>query len=157
MATAPDIKLKEGDKAPAFTASTSGGGRVSLGDFKGRQVVLYFYPRDNTPGCTKEACAFRDSHAKIQRKGAVVLGVSKDSVASHDKFIAKFELPFVLVSDEDTRIAQAYGVWGEKKFMGRKFMGMHRVTFLIDAKGRIKKIWPAVKPDRHAEEVLSAL
>lgn len=157
MATKPDIKLKEGDKAPAFTAATNGDGKVSLADFKGKQVVLYFYPRDNTPGCTKESCGFRDSHAKIKRKGAVVLGVSKDSVKSHDKFVAKFELPFVLLSDEDTKIAQAYGVWGEKKFMGRTFMGMHRVTFLIDAQGRIKKVWPTVKPDEHAAEVLAAL
>lgn len=154
-----EITLKEGAKAPEFTANTNGGGSVTLSQFAkiGKQVVLYFYPRDNTPGCTKEACAFRDSHAKIKRRGTVVLGVSKDSVKSHDKFVEKFELPFILLSDEDTRIAQAYGVWGEKVFMGRKFMGMHRVTFLIDATGRIKKIWPEVKPDQHAEEVLAAL
>jgi peroxiredoxin Q/BCP len=157
MAMKPDIKLKEGDKAPAFTAATSGGGTVSLAEFKGKQVVLYFYPRDNTPGCTREACGFRDSHSKFKRKGAVVLGVSKDSVKSHDKFVEKFELPFILLADEDTKIARAYGVWGEKKFMGRTFMGMHRVTFLIDAKGRIKRVWPEVKPDQHAAEVLAAL
>jgi peroxiredoxin Q/BCP len=157
MANKPDIKLKEGDPAPGFTAKTQGDGSVSLADFKGKQVILYFYPRDNTPGCTKEACAFRDSHARIKRKGAVVLGVSKDSVTSHDKFVEKFELPFTLLADEEARIAKAYGVWGEKKFMGRTFMGMHRVTFLIDAQGRIKKVWPQVKPDAHAEEVLAAL
>jgi peroxiredoxin Q/BCP len=131
MAAAPKIKLQEGDKAPAFTAPTSGGGEVSLSDFKGKQVILYFYPRDNTPGCTKEACGFRDANSRLKRKGAVVLGVSKDSVASHDKFIAKFDLPFLLIADTDTEIAKAYGVWGKKKFMGREFMGMHRVTFLI--------------------------
>lgn len=153
----PEITLQEGDKAPAFIAPRNGGGRVSLSDFKGKQVVLYFYPRDNTPGCTKEACGFRDSHADLTRKDAVVLGVSKDSVKSHDRFVEKFRLPFILISDEDARIAQAYGVWGEKKFMGRKFHGVHRVTFLIDARGRIKKVWPEVKPDRHAAEVLAAL
>ena len=155
----PEIKLKVGDKAPDFTATTNGGESVQLSHVAkmGKQVVLYFYPRDNTPGCTKEACGFRDSHAKIRRKGAVVLGVSKDSVKSHDRFMEKFELPFTLLSDEDTKIAQAYGVWGEKMFMGRKFMGMHRVTFLIDPKGRIKKIWPDVKADQHAAEVLAAL
>lgn len=157
MAEKPNIKLEEGDRAPDFTAPTNGGGQVSLADFKGKHVVLYFYPRDNTPGCTKEACGFRDSHTKFKRKGAVVLGVSKDSVKSHDKFVEKFELPFILLADEDTKIAQAYGVWGEKKFMGRTFMGMHRVTFLIDDKGRIKKVWPGVKPDLHAAEVLAAL
>jgi len=157
MAKKPDIRLKEGDKAPAFTAATHGGGRVSLSDFKGKQVVLYFYPRDNTPGCTREACGFRDAHDRFKRKKAVVLGVSKDSVRSHDKFVEKFNLPFLLLSDEDTKIAQAYGAWGEKKFMGRTFMGMHRVTFLIDEKGRIKKVWPEVKPDTHAAEVLAAL
>lgn len=153
----PEIQLKEGDQAPAFTAPGNGGGQVSLSDFKGKQVVLYFYPRDNTPGCTKEACGFRDSYAKLKRKDVMVLGVSKDSVKSHDRFVEKFDLPFILISDEDARIARAYGVWGQKKFMGRKFMGMHRVTFLIDATGRIKKIWPAVKPDQHAAEVLTAL
>lgn len=157
MAATPDIKLKPGDKAPGFTALANGGEEISLSQFKGKQVVLYFYPRDNTPGCTKEACGFRDHHAGIRRKGAVVLGISKDSVASHDKFVEKFELPFHLIADTETRIAQAYGVWGEKTFMGRKFMGMHRVTFLIGKDGRIKQVWPVVKPDRHADEVLAAL
>ena len=157
MATKPEIKLNRGDQAPPFTAATNGGGTVSLSDFKGKQVVLYFYPRDNTPGCTREACGFRDSHKQFKRKDAVVLGVSNDSAKSHDKFAEKFQLPFILVADEDTRIAQAYGVWGEKRFMGRKFMGMHRVTFLIDARGRIKEIWPEVKPNEHAAEVLTAL
>ena len=157
MSKAPEIKLKEGDKAPDFEASTNGGGRISLADFKGKHVVLYFYPRDDTPGCTKEACAFRDHFAAFKKKGAVVLGVSVDSVKSHDKFLDKFKLPFTLVADEDKKIVQAYGVWGEKSFMGRKYQGTHRVTFLIGSDGRIKKIWPQVKPEEHAEEVLAAL
>ena len=157
MSKAPELKLKEGDQAPDFTAPTNGGGKVSLADFKGRHVVLYFYPRDDTPGCTKEACAFRDHFAAFKKKGAVVLGVSVDSVKSHDKFLDKFKLPFTLVADEDKKIVQAYGVWGEKSFMGRKYQGTHRVTFLIGSDGRIKKIWPQVKPEEHAEEVLAAL
>jgi peroxiredoxin Q/BCP len=157
MATSLELKLKEGDEAPAFTVSASGGGRVSLADFKGRNVILYFYPRDDTPGCTKEACAFRDHFAKFEKKGAVVLGVSADPVKSHDKFVAKFKLPFTLLADEDKAMVQAYGVWGQKSFMGRKYLGIHRVTFLIGPDGRIKKIWPTVKPEEHAEEVLAAL
>ena len=152
-----ELKLKEGDLAPGFTAATNGGGRVSLSDLKGKHVVLYFYPRDNTPGCTKEACAFRDEFGALTRKGAVVLGVSTDSAASHDKFAGKYRLPFTLVSDENKEIAMAYGVWGEKTFLGRKYQGMHRVTFLIGPDGKIKKIWPTVKPAEHAEEVLAAL
>jgi len=157
MSKAPDLKLKEGDQAPNFTAPTNGGGTISLADFKGRHVVLYFYPRDDTPGCTKEACAFRDEFAGFKRKGAGVPGVSVDSAKSHDKFADKFKLQFTLVSDEDKKIVQAYGVWGEKSFMGRKYKGTHRVTFLIGPDGRIKKIWPQVKPEEHAEEVLAAL
>jgi len=156
MSKAPELELKEGDDAPEFTALTNGGSEVSLADFKGKNVVLYFYPKDDTPGCTKEACAFRDHFGQLQRKGGVVLGVSVDSVKSHDKFVKKFELPFTLVSDEDKKIVQAYGVWGEKSFMGRKFLGTHRVTFLIGPDGRIKKIWPRVKPEDHIEEVLAA-
>ncbi len=155
MSKAPELELKEGDDAPEFTALTNGGSEVSLADFKGKNVVLYFYPKDDTPGCTKEACAFRDRFGAF-RKGAVVLGVSVDSVKSHDKFVKKFELPFTLVSDEDKKIVQAYGVWGEKSFMGRKYLGTHRVTFLIGPDGRIKKIWPKVKPEEHIEEVLAA-
>jgi len=153
----PELTLKEGDKAPEFTAPTDGGGKISLSDFKGRHVVLYFYPRDDTPGCTKEACAFRDNFAAIKKKGAVVLGVSVDSEKSHDKFASRFKLPFTLVSDEDKKIVEAYGVWGEKQFMGRKYLGTYRVTFLVGPDGRIKKIWPQVKPEEHAEEVLAAL
>jgi peroxiredoxin Q/BCP len=157
MAKPLELKLKEGDKAPAFTVATGGGGKVSLADFKGQPVVLYFYPKDDTPGCTKEACAFRDHFAALKARGAVVLGVSTDPVKSHDKFIEKFKLPFTLLADEDKSIVEAYGVWGEKTFMGRKYLGTHRVTFLIGADGTIKKIWPQVKPDEHVEEVLAAL
>lgn len=157
MANEIELELKEGDKAPEFTALSSGGGKVSLSDFKGKSVILYFYPRDNTPGCTKEACAFRDEFAAFKKKGAVVLGVSTDSAKSHDKFVAKQKLPFTLLADEDKKIVQAYGVWGEKRFMGMKFIGTHRVTFLIGPDGRIKKIWPKVKPAQHAQEVLAAL
>lgn len=151
------LKLKEGDPAPPFTAVSSGGGTVSLADFKGKSVILYFYPRDDTPGCTKEACAFRDHFADFRKKGAVVLGVSTDPPKSHDKFAAKYKLPFTLLADEDRKIVQAYGVWGEKTFMGRKYQGTHRVTFLIGPAGRIKKIWPRVKPEEHAKEVLAEL
>lgn len=157
MAKELELKLKEGDEAPAFIAATSGGGKLSLADFKGRNVILYFYPRDDTPGCTKEACAFRDDFAAFKKKGAIVLGVSPDSVKSHDKFVAKFKLPFTLLADEDKAIVQAYGVWGEKSFMGRKYLGVHRVTFLIGPDGVIKKIWPKVKPEEHAAEALAAI
>ena len=156
MSTAPELSLKEGDKAPGFTAPSSGGRQVSLKDLKGRQVVLYFYPKDDTPGCTKEACSFRDHYEKFQKKDIAVLGISIDPVKSHEKFVEKFKLPFPLLSDEDKSIAQAYGVWGKKKFMGREYMGVHRVTFLIGPDQKIKKIWPKVKPEDHAEEVLKA-
>ena len=152
-----EIKLQEGDKAPDFSAATQNGKRISLADLKGRNVILYFYPRDDTPGCTKEACAFRDHFGEFTKKGAVVLGVSTDSVSSHQKFIEKFKLPFTLLADDEKKIVQAYGAWGEKTFMGRKYQGTHRVTFLIGPDGRIKKIWPKVKPEEHAAEVLAAL
>ena len=139
MANEPELKLKEGDRAPEFNAATSGGGRVSLADFKGKNVILYFYPRDDTPGCTREACAFRDSFAEFIKKGAVVLGVSTDSAKSHDRFAEKYRLPFTLLADEDKKIVQAYGVWGQKSFLGKKYMGTHRVTFLIGPDGTIKK------------------
>ncbi|HLP78605.1 MAG TPA: thioredoxin-dependent thiol peroxidase [Candidatus Paceibacterota bacterium] len=157
MAKAIELKLKEGDPAPPFTATTNGGGKLSLSDFKGQNVVLYFYPKDDTPGCTKEACSFRDNFAALKKKGAVVLGVSTDSTKSHDKFVEKFKLPFTLLADEDKKIVEAYGVWGEKSFMGRKYMGTNRVTFLIGPDGVIKKIWPQVKPEEHVAEVLAAL
>jgi peroxiredoxin Q/BCP len=157
MAKEIQLKLKEGDFAPAFSAATSGGGKISLADFKGKNVILYFYPKDDTPGCTKEACAFRDLFSEFKKRGAVILGISTDPVKSHDKFVEKFKLPFTLLADEDKKIVEAYGVWGEKSFMGRKYLGTHRVTFLIGPDGRIKRIWPRVKPEEHAREVLSAL
>lgn len=157
MANEPKLKLQEGDVAPDFTVASNGGGRISLADFRGQHVILYFYPKDDTPGCTKEACAFRDHFAGFKQCGAVVLGVSTDPVKSHDKFVTKFRLPFTLLADEDHKIVEAYGVWGRKSFMGRKYMGTHRVTFLIGPDGRIRKIWPAVKPAEHAAEVLAAL
>ena len=157
MAQAIQLTLKEGDEAPHFSAPTNGGGNVSLADFRGKNVILYFYPKDDTPGCTKEACAFRDQFGAFKKMGVVVLGVSTDPVKAHDKFVEKFKLPFTLLADVDKKIAGAYGVWGEKTFMGRKYLGTYRVTFLIGPDGRIKKIWPQVKPDGHAGEVLAEL
>ena len=154
---AKELKLKEGDVAPVFTAPTNGGGKVSLSDFRGRNVILYFYPRDNTPGCTKEACSFRDHFAEFKEKGAAVLGVSTDSAKLHDKFAEKYKLPFTLLVDEDKKIVKAYGAWGHKTFMGMNFLGTSRVTFLIWPDGRIKKIWPKVKVAEHAEEILATL
>ena len=157
MAKEIELKLKVGDVAPKFTVATSDGGKISLADYLGKNVILYFYPRDDTPGCTKEACAFRDEFAQFKKKGAVIFGVSTDSVKSHDKFVEKFKLPFTLLADEDKKIVEAYGVWGEKSFMGKKYLGVYRVTFLIGPAGKIKKIWPTVKPEEHAAEVLVAL
>ena len=151
------LKLTEGDVAPEFEAPTNGGGKVSLAEFRGKNVILYFYPKDDTPGCKKEACGFRDRFAELKKKGAVVLGISIDPVKSHNKFVEKYKLPFTLVADEDKKIVEAYGVWCEKTFMGHKYQGTHRVTFLIGADGRIKKIWPKVKTGEHAEEVLAEL
>ena len=150
-------KLRGGDKAPDFATTAQDGSRVSLSDFRGKKVILYFYPKDNTPGCTREACAFRDAFAELRKKGAVVLGVSVDSAGSHARFAEKFKLPFPLSSDEDKSIVKNYGVWGEKTVMGRKHMGTHRVTFLISPEGKILKVWPKVKPDEHAREVLEEL
>ncbi len=156
MPKVPEMKLKPGDKAPEFSARADDGSMVSLCDFEGKTVVLYFYPKDNTSGCTREACAFRDSFAAFRKRGAVVLGVSTDSAKSHAGFRKKYQLPFTLLADEDKRMVQAYGVWGEKSFLGRKYMGTHRVTFLIGPDGRIRHIWPKVKPEEHAQEVLAA-
>jgi thioredoxin-dependent peroxiredoxin len=157
MAAEIELKLKVGDKAPTFTVATNGGGKISLADYKGQNVILYFYPKDDTPGCTKEACAFRDHWDDFKKAGAVILGVSTDTVKKHDKFIEKFKLPFTLLADEDKSIVQAYGVWGPKTFMGVKYTGTSRVTFLIGPDGKIKKIWPKVKPAEHVAEVLAAL
>ena len=149
-------KLKEGDKAPDFAVPDQEGNVGRLKDLRGKKVVLYFYPKDDTPGCTKEACSFRDSFAKFKRRGIEVLGVSLDSEKSHQKFIKKFDLPFRLLADTERAISEAYGTYGEKKFMGRTYMGNHRMTFLIDENGKIKRIFEKVKPDEHANEVLQA-
>ena len=149
-------KLKEGDKAPDFAVPDQEGNLVRLKDLRGKKVVLYFYPKDDTPGCTKEACSFRDSFAKFKRRGIEVLGVSLDSEKSHQKFINKFSLPFRLLADTDRKLSEGFGTYGEKKFMGRTYMGNNRMTFLIDEKGKIKKIFSKVKPEDHADEVLSA-
>jgi thioredoxin-dependent peroxiredoxin len=148
--------LKEGDQAPDFKAVDGEGKTVGLKDLRGKKVVLYFYPKDDTPGCTKEACSFRDSFAKFKKRGIEVLGVSLDSEAKHKKFAEKYDLPFRLLADSDRAISEGYGTYGEKKFMGRTYMGVHRMTFLIDEKGKIKKIFSKVKPEDHAEEVLAA-
>jgi thioredoxin-dependent peroxiredoxin len=148
--------VKNGSTAPAFKTTDADGKAVSLKDYRGQKVVLYFYPKDDTPGCTKEACSFRDSFSKFKKQGIAVLGVSPDSEASHKKFSAKYKLPFTLLADKDKSISEAYGVYGEKKFMGRTYMGVHRTTFLIDEKGKIKKVFEKVKPDEHASEVLEA-
>jgi peroxiredoxin Q/BCP len=153
----PKAELKEGDKAPDFGTTTSTGERVTLADLKGKYVVLFFYPKDHTPGCTKEVCAFRDEFQEISARGAVLLGVSVDSVKSHNRFIEKHKLPFPLLVDEDKKIVNAYGVYGEKRFMGIKYMGTSRVTFLIGPDGRIAKIWRQVKPATHGREVAQAL
>lgn len=150
--------LAEGQKAPEFTLPASTGGAISLKDYRGQQhVVLYFYPRDLTPGCTQEACSFRDLQEEFAEAGAVILGVSTDSLQSHDKFIAKHELTFPLLSDEDAAVAQLYEVWKEKNLSGKKSMGVVRTTFVIDKEGVIRNIWPKVKVDEHADEVLEVI
>jgi peroxiredoxin Q/BCP len=151
------MALEEGAKAPAFSLKDQEGNTVKLGDFAGKQVVLYFYPKDNTPGCTTEACNFRDEHSALKRAGAVVLGVSPDSEKSHQGFIAKHKLPFPLLVDTDHALAEKYGAWGEKSLYGRKFMGIIRSTFLIGPDGKLKKAWPKVKVDGHVDEVLEAV
>ena len=148
--------VKEGATAPAFKTTDANGETVSLKDLRGQKVVLYFYPKDVTPGCTKEACSFRDGFSKFKKRGITILGVSPDSEKSHQKFATKYKLPFILLADTGHLIADAYGVWGEKKFMGRTYMGIHRTTFLIDEKGKIKKVFAKVKPEDHADEVLQA-
>ncbi len=149
--------LEVGDKAPEFSLPDQDGKTVSLKSFRGRQVVLYFYPKDDTPGCTKEACGFRDSRDSIKRAGAVVLGVSLDDGTSHQKFIAKYGLPFSLLSDEDARISKAYGVYKQKNMYGKKYWGIERSTFVIDPAGKLKAIFKRVKVDGHLDEVLAAL
>jgi peroxiredoxin Q/BCP len=149
--------LTEGESAPAFSAETDAGTRLSLEDLRGQRVVLYFYPKDDTPGCTVEACEFRDSFPNFEGQNATIIGVSPDSVKSHQKFRKKFELPFTLLADKDHAIADAYGVWGEKTLFGRKYMGVLRTTFVIGPDGRIEKIFRGVKAEGHAAEVNESL
>ncbi len=149
--------LKEGDAAPDFTAKDDRGREVALKEFRGKKVILYFYPKDNTSGCTKEACDFRDHFARIKRRDAIVLGVSPDTEKSHEKFRTKFELPFPLVADPDKTIVSAYGVWKEKSMYGRKYMGVERTTFIIDERGKIEKIFSKVKVPGHVDQVLEEL
>ena len=149
--------LKEGVTAPPIVAQDQDGKTVSLEEYRGRKVVLYFYPKDDTPGCTKEACAFRDNFPNFNELGVDILGVSVDNETKHKKFAEKFTLPFRLVADPDKHIVEAYGVWGQKKFMGREYMGTSRVTYLINEQGVIEKVWPKVNPVGHAEELLDYL
>lgn len=149
--------LEIGTKAPEFTLPDKDGNAVSLTDFAGKKVVLYFYPKDNTPGCTRQACAFAGAYQEFRKINAVVIGISKDSVASHQKFAEKYSLPFILLSDPELTAIQAYGVWQEKKLYGKVSMGVVRSTFVIDEKGMIEKVMPKVKPDTNAAEILAYL
>lgn len=146
-----------GQTAPDFELPSDSGKTVRLSDFRGRKVVLYFYPKDMTSGCTKEACSFRDNYPQYEEQGAVILGVSPDPPQSHVRFKSKYNLPFLLLSDEDHKVAEQYGVWGEKQMYGRAYYGILRTTFVIDEQGRIAKVFTKVKPDGHGEEVLEAL
>jgi peroxiredoxin Q/BCP len=149
--------LQEGTKAPEFTLLDQDGKSVSLSDFRGKKVVLYFYPKDNTPGCTRQACAFASSYQAFQDRGVVVIGISRDSTASHQKFAEKFSLPFILLSDPERQAIEGYDVWKEKKNYGKVSMGIVRSTYIIDEDGMIEKAMPKVKPDTNAEEILSYL
>ena len=149
--------LKAGDKAPAFALNDADGNKVKLSDFKGKKVVLYFYPKDLTPGCTIEACAFRDDIGPIKKLGAVVLGVSADSEKLHQKFRDKHSLNFPLLADTDHAMSEKYGAWQEKSMYGKKYWGIARITYIIDENGKIAKVWPKVKPDGHSQEVIAAL
>ena len=150
------MSLEVGDKAPDFALPADDGGKIALKDLKGKAVVLYFYPKDDTSGCTVEACAFRDAFPDFSKVKAEIVGISRDSVKSHDKFKAKHELPFTLASDEDGKVCEAYGTWVEKSMYGRKYMGIERATFLIDGKGIIRGVWRKVKVPGHADELLKA-
>jgi thioredoxin-dependent peroxiredoxin len=148
--------IKEGDKAPAFKSKDQNGKPISLADYKGKKVVLYFYPEDDTPTCTIQACNLRDNFALLKKQGFIVLGVSPDEEKKHKKFEAKYNLPFTLITDPEHKIIDAYGVWGEKQMYGRTYMGLHRTTFLIDGKGIVKKIFLKPKSKQHTEEILNA-
>jgi peroxiredoxin Q/BCP len=150
------MSVEVGDKAPDFTLPSDGGGKVSLKALKGKAVVLYFYPKDDTSGCTAESCAFRDALPNFSKAMAEIIGISRDSVASHDKFKAKYGLTFPLAADEEGKVCEAYGTWVEKSMYGRKYMGIERSTFLIDAKGVVRNVWRKVKVPGHAEAVLEA-
>ena len=150
------ISLKEGDKAPAISGKDQNGNKVSLADYNGKKIALYFYPEDNTPTCTVQACNLRDNYSLLKKEGFVVLGVSPDDEKSHKKFETKFELPFILIADPEHKIIDKYGVWGEKQMYGRKYMGLLRTTFLIDEKGVIRKIFLKPKSKQHAEEIVKA-
>jgi thioredoxin-dependent peroxiredoxin len=150
------MHLKEGDKAPVFSGKDQNGNLISLNDFKGKKVVLFFYPKDNTPGCTAEACNLRDNYAELTKQGYEVIGVSADSEKSHEKFISKFNLPFPLIADTDKKIINDFGVWGPKKFMGREYDGIHRTTFVIDEKGIIERIINKVKTKDHTAQILES-
>jgi peroxiredoxin Q/BCP len=149
--------VEEGKPAPAFTLTSDSGDEISLESYRGRPVVLYFYPRDDTPGCTVQACGIRDAWGEFQTRGAVVLGVSPDTPGSHVKFREKYGLPFTLLADEDHSVSEAYGVWVEKQMAGRRYMGVERSTFVIDGDGNVAKVMRRVKPDTHADDVLAAL
>lgn len=149
--------LEAGMKAPDFTLRDKGGNTVSLSDFLGKRVILYFYPKDNTPGCTRQACAFAAAYEDFRRKDVTVIGISKDSVSSHQKFAEKHQLPFILLSDPELQVIQAYGVWQEKKLYGKVSMGVVRTTFIIDALGNVEKVMAKVKPDTNASEILQYL
>src|SRR5579875_1399908 len=149
--------LREGDPAPDFTLESDAGERVSLADFRGKPVVLYFYPKDDTPGCTTQACGIRDAYGEFEQAGAVVLGVSPDSVAKHVKFRDKYGLPFTLLADTEHEVAERYGVWGEKKYMGRTYLGVDRSTFVVAPDGTLAKVLRGVKPATHADDVLAVL
>ena len=151
------MSVEEGRKAPDFSAATDGGGKLKLSELRGKPVVLYFYPKDDTPGCTTEACGFRDAAPDFKKLKATVIGVSKDSVARHDKFKAKYKLGFPLVADEDGKICEKYGTWVEKSLYGRKYMGIDRATFLIDKDGVVRKVWRKVKVNGHVSEIAEAL
>jgi thioredoxin-dependent peroxiredoxin len=149
--------IEPGERAPAFTLTADDGSKVRLSDLQGRPVVLYFYPKDDTPGCTREACAFRDQQSKLKQLGAIVLGVSADTAESHSKFRDKYDLNFPLLSDLDHKVAEKFGAWREKNMYGKKSMGIQRSTFLIDRNGKVAKVWKAVKVDGHDQQVLEAL